>query len=220
MLRALSAVAAAALVLAGCGDDDDGAPAPPAEPQLGGTVLGQPFTSVDGGALVLTPGRCAFGSFQAVSTGLLLGFGDFGGVCNLVTTTQGCGVKANATVVTAVVVRANAVGGTAPPIGPGTYQVTSTSAAPDAQGNVSFVQAVVARTNATCGDTSGNPVATGGSVRIDSVDASRVTGFADLTFEGSGGRVSGAFSVSRCGLEPDVCTVLSGGSCTGEVCVP
>lgn len=217
MIRSLFLMAAAALFVAGCGDDDD-APAP--EPQLAGTILGQPFTPADGAAVALDGARCDFDGFDANATGLVLGFGDFQGLCALVTNSQGCGVKADATIVTAVVVRANVLGGTPPSVGPGTYAVPSATPLPDAQGNVSLVQAVVARTDATCGDTSGNPVATGGSVRIDSVEASRVTGFADLTFEGTGGRVSGAFSVPRCALQADVCTVLSGGACTGQVCVP
>jgi hypothetical protein len=191
-----------------------------------GTVLGQPFTPVDGSALVLGEKTCTVAGFQASTTGVLLGFGSFQGLCSFVTSTQFCGVKANSTFVTALVARANVLGRTAPAVVPGTYSVAATIPSPDAQGDVSVVSAVIARTGTApvCEETLGAPEATSGTVRIDSISDSRITGTVDLTFEG-GSRVQGAFDVVRCGFQTDVCAVLAAGEgeCSGgtdPVCVP
>jgi hypothetical protein len=217
MVRSLIAASIAALLFVACGDDDDdGAAAPPPQTQLpSGTVLGQPFTPVEGSALVLGQATCDFDPVQASATGLLLGFGSFQGLCSLVTSSQGCGTKANGTIVTALLVRANVAGGIAPPVVAGSYTVAATIPNPDAQGNVVFAQGLFTRNDATCRETAGTPTATSGTIRIDSITGSRVTGNVDLTFE-DGSKVAGAFDVARCGFQIDVCTVLAGGDCTPE----
>src|SRR5512133_859822 len=110
MLRPLAASAAALLLLASCGDDGDGAAAPPAARPVSGTVLGQPFTAADATAVVLSRASCAFDGITASATGLVLGFSSFAGLCSFATQGQLCADKANATVVTALIVRANVLG--------------------------------------------------------------------------------------------------------------
>jgi hypothetical protein len=219
MLRSLAAAIAAALVIAGCGDSDDDAPAASTPPTtLAGTVLGQPFTPVDASALVLSQASCSFEGITASATGLAIGFGSFAGLCDIVTQNQLCGSKANATIVNLLLVRANVAGGTASAVLPGTYAISATTPTPDTQGNFTVAQAFVTKTDATCDTPGTTPVATSGTIRIDAVGA-RVTGSADLTFP-DGGRVTGTFGVPVCGFQTDVCTALEDGNCTTEVCVP
>jgi hypothetical protein len=215
MLRSLVAAAAAALLVTACGDSDDGGPAPP--PGISGTVSGQPFTPADASALVLSAATCDFDGTAANATGLLIGFGSFHGLCALVTGHAGCANKANATIVTALLVRANVVGGDAGPVRPGTYTVSAQTPVPDAQGNITIPQALISKTDAACG-TPQIPVAIGGTIRIDAIGPN-VTGSADLTFD-DGSRVAGDFSTPACGFQTDVCTALAGGNCTAEPCVP
>jgi hypothetical protein len=212
MLRPLAALAAAALVLASCGDDDDGGAAAPPQQGVSGTAAGQPFTAADISALSLSQETCELAGVSASATGLLLGFGTFQGLCTFVTQNQGCANKANATIVTALIVRANVLGGNPGPVGPGTYVVGGSTPLPDAQGNVTIPQALVVRNDATCQDTSGTPTATSGTIQITSAGA-RIAGTVDLTFE-DGGRVTGSFDVPACGFQTDVCTVLAGGGPT------
>ncbi len=216
MHRSLAA-AFAALLVASCGSSDS-SPAASTPPSLGGTVLGQPFTPADASALVLGEGTCSFEGTTASATGLVVGFGSFAGLCNFVTQTQSCGTKANATIVNLLLVRANVLGRTATPVQPGTYALGGGNPVPDAQGNLTVAQAFVTKTDAACGEPSGAPVATAGTIRIDAV-GTRVTGSADLTFP-DGGRVSGTFDVPACGFQTGVCAALSGSGCTTESCVP
>jgi hypothetical protein len=217
MLRSVAAAAAAALLVAGCGDDDT--PAASAPPGISGTLFGQPFTPADSSALVLSSSTCSFSGISANATGLLIGFGSFQGLCSFVTQNATCGNKANATIATLLVVRANVLpGATAAPVQPGTYTISAATPTPDAQGNVTVPAALVVKNDAACNNPSGTPEATSGTIRIDSIGA-RITGSADLTFEG-GGRLAGAFDVPVCGFQTDVCTVLADGRCTTSACVP
>jgi hypothetical protein len=216
MLRPLAA-AAAAVLLASCGDDgDDAAAAGPGG--VSGTVMGQPFTAADAGALPLSAATCSFEGFEASATGLLLGFGSFPGLCTFVTQHQGCGTKANATIVNVLLLRANVLGGSPGPVQPGTFAVGAATPTPDAQGNVTIAQALLTRTDATCGEPASVPDVTSGTVLLTSVGA-RIAGSVDLAFA-DGGRVAGNFDVPACGFETDVCTALAGGDCATDVCVP
>jgi hypothetical protein len=218
MLRPLAFAAFAALALAACGDDDDD-PAPAPGPQRGvsGTFMGQPFTAADSSALVLSEGTCAIGGVNATGSGVLLGFGSVQGLCALVTQTQGCGTKANASIITALVVRANVLGGSPGPVRTGTYTIGATPT-PDVQGNVTVADAVATRTDATCAEPAPVPTVTGGTVTLTSLGA-RVAGSVDLTFA-DGGRVAGSFDVPACGFQTDVCTLIDGTGCTSSPCVP
>jgi hypothetical protein len=217
---------AAALVIAGvlgaCGGDDDGDGGPAL---VRGTVLGQPFNPADGAALRLTEEVCLFdtdlGEIQASAAALLVGFGTFDGLCGVAQQTATCGGKANATTVNVIVLRANVLGATVGAIQPGTYPISSSTPAPDAQGNVAFTTALVSRTDATCVDTSGEDLsATAGSITIETLGPDRVTGTADVTFS-DGGSVSGRFDVPLCAFTTDVCSGLGAGcEPANEVCVP
>lgn len=214
MLRSL-ACTFAVLLLAACGSSSSKpAAAPP--PSLGGTVGGQSFAPVDASALVLGEATCSFQGTNASATALAIGFGSFTGMCDLVTRTQGCGSKASARIVNLLVLRANVLGRTAGPVQPGTYTVDA-SPTPDPSGDVSVAQAFITHTDASCGEPSGRPLATSGTIRIDAAGA-HVTGSADLTFD-DGSHVAGGFDVPACGFHTDVCTALAG-SCASESCVP
>ncbi len=216
MIRSLAVALSAAVALAACGSSSSSTPAASTPPSFRGTVLGQPFAPVDASALTLTQATCNFEGTTASATGLVIGFGTFSGLCSFVTQHQTCGAKANATLVNLLVVRANLAGQTAAPVQPGTYTIGATPA-PDLQGNITVAEVLASKTDATCGEPSGSPSATGGTIRIDAVGA-RVTGSADLTFP-DGGRVSGTFDVPVCGFHTDVCTAVTGTGCTGT-CVP
>lgn len=217
---------AAALVIAGvlasCGggsDDDGGDEAPRG---VRGTVLGQPFDARDGAALRLTEEVCLFDTevteIQANAAALLVGFGTFENLCGVAQQTGTCGGKANATTVSVLVLRANVQGGAAGAVQPGTYPISRSTPAPDAQGNVTFATAFVERTDAACGDTSGEPDATAGSITIESVGPDRVRGSVTVTFS-EGSTVSGRVDVPVCAFSTDVCTGL-GAHCVSPVCVP
>ncbi|WP_041448317.1 hypothetical protein [Anaeromyxobacter sp. Fw109-5] len=217
-------MAAAALVLVGvlgaCGGDDGGGGGPAG---LRGTVLGQPFEPSDGAALRLTEEACLFetelSDVEANASALLVGFGTFGGLCDVARQTQACGGKANATTVSVLVLRANVLGGAAGAVEPGTYPISRETPVPDAQGRLTFATALVSRTDATCADTSGAVEPTGGSITIDRL-SERVTGNASVTFT-DGGSVSGPFDVPFCAFSTDVCTGLGAGcGAANEICVP
>ncbi len=216
MLRSLAVTTA--VVLTGCGSSSSGAASAP--PGLSGTVLGQPFTPADSSALALSQATCSFSGAPASATGLLIGFGSFQGLCAFVTQHQTCGAKANATILGLLVVRANVTGGSPGPVQAGTYTIVSTSATPtpDAQGNITIAQAVVTKTDSACATPSTTPVATTGTITITSVGAN-ITGSADVTFS-DGSHVAGSFNAPACAFRTDVCTVLSGGSCPTNTCVP
>lgn len=218
---------AAALVIAGVlgacgggGDDGDDGPA-----RVRGTVLGQPFDPADGAAVRLTEEACLFetelaGDIQANAAALLVGFGTFDGMCGVAQQTAACGGKANATTVSVLVLRANVLGAPVGAIQPGTYPISTSSPAPDAQGNVAFTTALVSRTDATCVDTSGDLSATAGSITVETLGPGRVTGTANLTFS-DGGSVSGRFDVPLCAFTTDVCSGLGAGcEPANEVCIP
>lgn len=217
MLRSLTAAAAVAVLSIACGDSDDGGTAAPPPPAgVSGTVAGEPFTTVDASALVLSGATCDFDGTAADATGLLLGFGSFPGLCSFVSEHRGCATKANATIVNALLVRANVVGGSAAPVQPGTYAISAQTPFPDAEGNITIPQGLVSKTDTACGQQT--PVATSGTIRIDAV-GERVTGSVDLTFD-DGSRVAGSFSTPRCAFRTDVCTALAGGGCTSDPCIP
>jgi hypothetical protein len=219
MLRPLVASVAAVLLLASCGDDDNGgAPAPPAARAVAGTLLGQPFTAADASALVLSRATCAFDGVNASATGLVLGFSSFSGLCSFVTQNQLCASRANAAIVTVLILRANLLGNAAP-VQAGTYTISAATPSPDAQGNIVVAQAIGSRTDAVCATPAGTPEATSGTVRIDSVGAT-IAGSVDLVFP-DGGRVAGPFSVPACGFQTDVCAAMQGLSCPGQrACLP
>ena len=206
-----------AVLLAACGSSSHPGASPAPSPALGGTVAGKPFVPADASALVLGEATCSLQGTTASATGLLLGFGSFAGMCNLLTQTHGCGAKASATIVNLLVLNANVAGRAAAPVQPGTYTVTA-SPIPDPSGDVSVAQAFISHTDPSCATSTSEPLATSGTIRIDSASP-RVTGSADLSFD-DGSHVAGTFDLTACGFQTDVCTALSGSACGAQTCVP
>ncbi len=220
MLRPLAAATAAALVLAACGDSNNPAPAPMTP--FAGTIMGQPFTPAEATALVLSqPATCTYSGITATATGLAMGFSSSSGLCAFVKQYGSCTNRANATTVSLLVVRANVTGtGTSPgPIQPGTYSVyTGTLPGVDGQGNLTVAVVDITKTGdaPTCTEPSNIPTPTGGTVRIDAIGSTHITGSADITFS-DGSRVAGAFDVPTCDFATDVCAALT---CTNPSCQP
>jgi hypothetical protein len=211
--------AAAAIFLAACGgSSNNNAPAAPSSTPMSGTLFGQPFVLADSSAITPGAGSCSLSAVTASVTGLAVRFSSFPGVCSLMTSqNRTCGSRANTTVLTVVLVDATR-GGAAAPIQPGAYAITASLPIPENQ-SVVVAQAFAAKT----GDCSGTPsasYATSGTVTITSV-GSTVTGSLDVTFA-DGGRVSGSFSASTCGVQVDVCSLLTdlAVSCIDQTCVP
>jgi hypothetical protein len=220
-LRRLAAAAAAA-ALAACGSSSTSTSSSPPSGALSGTLLGQPFAPLDATAIAPGQGSCSLGGVTASATGLALRFSSFQGLCSLMTTmtTQDktCGTRANGTVLTLVLVSARR-GGTAPPIQPGTYAITTGIPLPDPQGNIMVAQALGAQTHA-CADPPGTSFASSGTITLTAV-GSTVTGSVDVMFS-DGGHVSGSFSAPACSVQTDVCTALGDltGSCVAQSCIP
>jgi hypothetical protein len=217
MLRLLATVASAAVLFA-CGSSSSGASSPPPAAALTGTLLGQPFTPADSAALLPGQGSCTLSSVTASATGLAVRFSSFPGVCSLMSSqNRTCGSRANATVLTLLVVSAK-VGSTAAPVQPGTYHI-ATLPRPDAQG-FTLAEGFAAKTAAACTTTPATSFATSGTITIETAGSS-VTGSADVTFS-DGGHVAGTFSAPVCSLQVDMCTVLADltESCITQACVP
>jgi hypothetical protein len=220
MARSLAA-AAAAVILFACGKSSSGvaAPSPPPAAALSGTMFGQAFSPADAAALLPGQGSCTLASVTASATGLAVRFSSFQGICSLMTSqNRTCGTRANATVLTLLIVTAKR-GGAAAPVQPGTYTITSSIPAPDSQGNFTIAEAFAAKTEA-CTAAPSAAFAASGTITINSVGSS-VTGSADLTFS-DGGHVSGSFSASMCSVQVDVCTLFSdlGEACIVQACLP
>jgi len=219
MVRPLAAATAAALFLAACGDSNTSASA--LTTPFAGTIMGQPFTPAGETALVLSqPSTCTYSGTTATATGIALGFSTSTGLCPFVKQYGSCTNRANATTVSLLVLRANVSGtGTSPgPVQPGTYAVfTGALPAIDGQGNVAVAVADITKTGdaPTCTEPSNIPSPTGGTVRIDAISSTHVTGSADVTFS-DGSRVAGSFDVPTCDFATDVCTALT---CTTPACV-
>jgi hypothetical protein len=210
--------AASAAVLVACGSSNTGTSSSPPGAALSGTMFGQPFTPADAAALLPGQGSCSLSSVTAGVTGLAVRFSSFQGLCSLMTSeNRTCGSRANTTVLTLLVVSAK-IGGTAAPIQPGTYNITTTIPTPSAQGNT--VAEGFAAKIGDCTTPPSTSFTASGTITIDTI-GSNVAGSADVTFS-DGGHVSGSFSAPICGIQVDACTVLGDlqASCIVQECVP
>ncbi len=212
MLRPLATATAAALVLAACGDSNN-TPAPSPATLFAGTIMGTPFTPAEATALVLsTEATCTYSGITATATGIAFGFSTSTGLCKFIQDNGTCTNRANATTVSILVVRANtAVGGHPGPVQPGTYAVYTGVGLPgtDGQGNLIFAVADITKTiDASCTEPT-TPSAVSGTVRIDTIDSTHVTGSANITFSDGTTHVAGSFDVPTCAFATDVCAPLT-----------
>ncbi|WP_242343680.1 hypothetical protein [Anaeromyxobacter terrae] len=195
-----------ALALAACGGGSD-----KKSPALTGKLYGQTFDpsemvfsgprSSDSCSFTFSGTTVAFGN-----SALILGFGAQSGVCALAT--DACAGKKSFPFVWGLVATAR-LGGAAQPLTTGSYTVYAdiTQAVPT--NPLDPIRAAVFqgdRTDASCVPDANPPAATG-TIRIDALSASAVSGELDLTFaDGQGGFLRGPFTAVPCaGAEFDAC---------------
>ncbi len=182
------------------------------------TVGAAPFTPVETVAVILPPAPCVVLGFTANVSGLLIDAGSFTGVCDFVTPISSCGGKASSTFVEvgAIKLGLTSVQGA---VGPGTYVVTS-SPTPDASGNATFAGGTEYKTGAWTGSTcpiTSNSLATSGSLEIQTIGASNVTGRIHGVRFQDGDSAEGTFDATLCPLTIDTCAYVN---CTVGACYP
>jgi len=207
-MRRLLVVSVSVFVLACGGDSSDD------EGGLSGTVGGRSFSPVEVRAIPAgtggNPCTVPVGGID-VSVGvkaLAFDFTSYADACGDYASSQ-CRFHANAQNVTVILAKVNPTG-TEPVLSLGTYTVTAspTTAIPDGTGllTIAFGQALA--TDPSCAGAP-SPTAQGGTVRLDQVTASSVTGHVSLTFE-DGSSLEGAFSAPICsGSSPDICMLAT-----------
>jgi hypothetical protein len=144
-------------------------------------------------------------------TGLKIDIASYTAVCDDYATEQ-CTAHANAQTVMLLLAKLSPPPGPldAQPILPGTYEVQAspTTVMPDGTGllNVAYAQALA--TDATCGGAP-SPSVRGGTIRLDQVTSTLVSGRVDVAFS-DGSRVVGDFSAPMCGgVAFDVCEIAA-----------
>ncbi len=196
------------LVLACGSSNDDGGGGP------SGTIGGRPFTprevrTIPAGTGA-TPCTVPVGGID-VSVGVkavALDFTSYADACGDYASSQ-CRLHGNAQNVTVILAKINPTG-TEPALSLGTYTVTAspTTAIPDATGllTIAFGQALA--TDASCAGVP-SPTVQGGTVRLDQITATSVTGRVSLTFQ-DGSTLEGDFSAPICaGASPDICMLAT-----------
>jgi hypothetical protein len=182
-----------------------------------GTLGGVAFTPVDGVAVSLPVRSCVFGGVNTSATAMLIAFTNVPNSCSAFQAVGACNDKANATLVSVTIEKANVLGGTASAIGPGTYVLNNGPPTPDASGYFTRTNLNYSKTNATCVDAAASVTPTSGSVTLTSVTSSQVAGSVTVAFS-DGSSFSGSFDVAICGVSFNVCDA---GNCTGTgTCVP
>ncbi len=222
MDRAL-ALAMAVGLAAGCGSGDNSPP--PAQcpaPQapvgtIAGTLGGVSFTPAEMGALLAGPATCRVATTNVNVAAVIVGLTSFQGLCSLAQQYGFCFDKANATLASLQIVNAGLVQAQTVP-GPGTYPVTIGTPVPDLSGNFKVVGGSYGRTGAACAvlassDTTAVPAA--GSITLDTVTATSVTGSADLTFQ-DGSTLVGTFTAPTAPISVNICQLVSG--CSSVTC--
>ena len=205
---------ALALALAACGADQ--APAPP--PTLHVASGGRFYAATDSAGFLMAPMAC--GQLMGDSATLVqVRLTTAGNVCGQAQEHAFCAEQAAAATASLTIVRANASGGIAPAIGPGTY-ASSDGNAVDENGNFMWFWSSWDRLDASCGLLPGGPKEGGlGTVTFDEVGPTRIRGSADIAFD-DGSTLSGPFDVAVCDAPgAELCASLKGG-CSSVACVP
>lgn len=180
-----------------------------------GTVGGTAFSAAETVAALMDPAPCPVTSLGTVEVGALgIRFATFTGTCGDLTHST-CVSHRSSRSVTLTVARA-ATGTASANIGPGTYAVADTDQFTiGTSGALELALGNATTTDAQCADTTS---AATGSLRIDQVSASQVTGHVDVSFA-DGGKLQGDFIASRCPFVPATCTVVAAGAiCSGQSC--
>ncbi len=195
---------------------------------VSGTIGGQAFKPAEVSAVIAGPSTCTVPTdFTAKAFAIRLG--DFTGVCTDLESDPLCKLKASARSVTVVFADVGAVNPT-PTLGTGTFAVSPdpTNAVLQTTGPLagtlvaSFAVSTV--TGASCPTDAVAQVAQG-TLRVDSVTATSITGNVDLTFGDWNGttftagtdKLKGDFTATVCAASiSDVCPLAaSGGACMG-----
>lgn len=182
---------------------------------VSGTVGGTGFTPAEIVAALMDPAPCPVTSLGTVEVGALgIRFATFTGTCGDLTHST-CVSHRSSRSVTLVVARA-ATGTASANVGPGTYAVADTRQFTiGTSGALELALGDSTTTDAQCADTTS---AATGSLRIDQVSASQVTGHVDVNFA-DGGKLQGDFIASRCPFVPATCAVVAAGAiCSGLSC--
>jgi hypothetical protein len=200
----------------GCGGSDKPAPPPfqcpaPQAPSgsLTGTLASVAFTPAEMGGLTLGPVTCQVApGVNAQLAALVLGFSSFQGLCTPLQQYGICWDKANAALASVQI--ANIGIGTAPSVpGPGTYNIGS--------GATQVVDASYGRTGPACASV-GSSDALSGTVRIDTVTSTQVTGeLLNVAFT-DGSTLAGTFVAAVVGVPLNLCQLFS--NCTSTTCLP
>lgn len=184
-----------------------------------GTIGSRPFAAVEarsvtaasGATACTVPNPLGSGNVQVGIKGLKIDLTSYANVCGDYATAQ-CKLHADAQSVTIVFAKLNP----APPFGapafaPGSYtiQPSPTIALPDGTGLLTVAYAQALRTGAACADAAPSPAVQGGTLRIDQVSDTVVTGGVNITFQ-DGSTVAGDFSAPACpGVALDVCQLAA-----------
>jgi hypothetical protein len=152
-------------------------------------------------------------------SGLIIGFGSFTDLCGFAQASHFCDEKANATIVSLEVLKGGLVQ-TQAPVGAGTYPITTGTPVFDINGNFVVAEGSIDVWGAACAPVS-NPDATGGTIWISAVTATRAQGSLDVNF-GTGNHISGAFDLPLCAYTPDICALINDNTCGGgaPACIP
>lgn len=224
-MRRVLAACAVSMVAAACGGGGNDKPPSqcPAPVAPAGTLAGAggglgAFTAAEMGALVVNPTTCPISPTQSAHlAGIFLGFPSFQGLCSLLEAYGFCFDKANSTIVGVQIANVGLVQSQTVP-GPGTYTVTVGTPVPDANGNfqVTGVSWSRAGPSPACSN-AGSSDASGGTVTIDTITATQVTGSMNVTFA-DGSTLAGSFTAASAPLGVNVCQVVTG--CSSSACVP
>jgi hypothetical protein len=171
-----------------------------------GTVGGAAFSPAEVVAASAGPAPCTvsgFGTGQVAAVGIR--FATFTGSCADLTAAT-CRSHRSSRSVTVLVARAGTSAASAA-ITAGTYAVVkgATQFTITTSGAAELAVGSSTTTDAQCADTTS---AAQGSLRLDQVSATLVSGHVDVTFD-DGGKLQGDFVASVCPFPPDVCTVAT-----------
>ncbi len=207
LLILVSALAAAC----GGGSSKSGGTTP-----VSGTISGATFTPADvkalavqtAGATTCTVTAGGGGSLTFAASGLAIELTSYPNACGDFASAT-CAFHKNAVTVTVLLAMLDTLPPyAAPAIPAGSYPINASTTTINPDGSVVFAQATP--TNDTCGG--GNPTqlkSQSGTLRIDSITASEVTGHLAVTLQGGAGTLSGDFTAPLCGASVDVCTLVT-----------